>query len=173
MKIPLIIVFLIFLNGQEGYFCSCGGKYDSKYFKEQIERADFVFVGKPIKNVGVHSQRINQLDEEGIGYNVLFKVDSVIKGELKSQEVIIDQWNDGSCANTFKIGEKYIVFGIDYKMHWGYEETIEEEMKLKKEGYEEFTQFDYYTLNEDKYNIINTNYCSSFVKRKSILKYLK
>ncbi|MBC6367320.1 hypothetical protein DDT91_11020 [Algoriphagus sp. AK58] len=173
MKTLVLTILFFLLNAQEGYSCSCGGKYDSKYFKEQIERADFVFVGKAIKNVGVHTQRNNQLDEEGIGYNVLFKVDSVIKGKLKSQEVIIDQWNDGSCAHTLKLGRKYIVFGIDYKMHWNYKETIEEETKLKKEGYEELTQFDYYTLKEDRYNIVNTNYCSSFIKRKSILKSLK
>lgn len=172
-KIPFLILILIFLNAQEGYSCSCGGKYDSEYFKGKIESADFVFVGEAIKNVGFNYHRNNQLSEEGIGHNVLFKIDSVIKGEIKTLVVIIDQYNSGSCTQDFKIGEKYIVFGIDYKNHWHYEETIEEEKKYKKESNEDFTQFDYYASMEKEYPIVSTDYCSSFLNKKSILEFLK
>lgn len=172
-KTPFLILILIFLIIQKGYSCICWEKIDSKLFKGLIERSDFVFVGEAVRNVGFHNQRNNQLDQEGIGYNVLFKVDSVIKGKLKSQEVITDQDNDGSCAQTFKIGKKYIVFGIDYKKHWRYEETIKEEMEYKKESYEDLTQFDFYTSLRNEYPIINTNYCSSFLKKKHILEFLK
>ena len=53
-KAALVSIFFgmsFLLNAQEGYSCSCGGKYDSKYFKEQIERADFVFVGQYRRNL--------------------------------------------------------------------------------------------------------------------------
>ena len=174
MKRLFLILLITFLNAQEGFSCSCGGDYDASYFENQMESADYIFIGEAIKNVGFHTQRNKQLDTEGIGYNVLFKVDSVIKGDLKGTEVILDQWNDGSCTKTFTIGDKYIIFGIDYKKHWNYEETIKMEEEYKKvEGYGDFTQFDFYAAKEDDYSIINTNYCSAFLKGDDILKYLK
>ena len=173
MKKLLLLLFLI-LSGYDIYPCSCGGNYDAEYFEKQKAWADFIFIGEAIENVGPYYQRNNQLDEEKIGHNVLFKVDSVIKGDIKRDMVIIDQWNSGSCTQTFHFGDKYIVFGIDYKKHWDYEETIKNDQDFKRsEGYVELTQFDFYASQEADYSIINTSLCSAFSKKDSILRYLK
>lgn len=102
-----ISIFILFIVSFESIACSC---FELKY-KRMFKHADYVLIGRPVKNVHPDTAVSRVLDLENGGTELLFKVEKILKGDLKTNEVIINQIGRGSCTEWMRIGDKYLVFG--------------------------------------------------------------
>jgi hypothetical protein len=75
-----------------------------------MNEAGFVVIGHAVKNVGFNNEVNDIWDQQNGGYDVLFKVDSVIKGNLNLKTIVIKQFG-GNCDRIFKFGKKYLIVG--------------------------------------------------------------
>ncbi|WP_141655457.1 hypothetical protein [Roseivirga seohaensis] len=115
--LPLILALLCL--PQITNACECAG-IDDAVVKRLIEKYDYVFVGSAIEVLHPDDEKPDFTSNESKGgMNVIFEIDSVIKGESKLKTVIVNQFGMDSCNMWFKLGEKYIVVGkrID-KLNW-------------------------------------------------------
>ena len=76
-----------------------------------LKTYDFVLVGRPMTNIHPDSVAVRLLDNEGFGSEVYFKVEKVLKGEIKQDIVIINQNSFSSCTLGVKLGDRYLLFG--------------------------------------------------------------
>ncbi|MEB2776787.1 hypothetical protein SYJ56_15785 [Algoriphagus sp. D3-2-R+10] len=75
-----------------------------------MSEVEFVIIGHAVKNVGLNTEVNGMWDQHNRGYNVLFEIDSVIKGNLESKMIIVKQFG-GNCDQIFKFGEPYLIVG--------------------------------------------------------------
>jgi hypothetical protein len=105
--VKVISIYILLFISIDSYACSCSGSEYKKIFKH----ADYVIIGRPIKNIHPDTAVSRLLDLEKGGTELIFKVEKILKGDLKTNEVIINQIGRGSCTEWMRIGEKYLVFG--------------------------------------------------------------
>ena len=96
------------------YACTCDYP-DSITINKWIQDADFVLEGTYITNLNPDQEDLRLSNTGESGYNILFRVSSVIKGKISSDTIAILQFNNGNCTQTFKKGESYFVFGYRIK----------------------------------------------------------
>ncbi len=101
----LICVFTI-VSAIDCYSCICSKRDHKKLFN----KSDFVFIGYAVSNLGRDSAVSKLLDVGGQGVNVSFKVERVFKGKIDGEIIAIIQ-EGSSCSMTFRLGDKYLVFG--------------------------------------------------------------
>ena len=110
MKIKLIIIIL--LISFKTLACECMELHEENIneFKESV---DFIFIGTVMNhnrmNENEYYDRLWETNEES--YEIIVKVERVIKGEIKSDFVYITQTLSGNCSRLFKKGEKYVFSG--------------------------------------------------------------
>lgn len=97
----LLTVFTIFF-ATAALACECEQPANSKDVKESFEWAELIVEGTFISNLTTGS------DEQGT--HVLFKVNSVLKGELTSELISIFQLNAGDCQRRFMKETQYIIY---------------------------------------------------------------
>lgn len=110
-----LIVLLITFNFQTLSFgCVCE-PIDSTNVGNWINEADFVVEGEYLTNINPNIELRNRRNEQNLGYDILFKVTSVIKGTISTDTIALIQFDSGSCTETFEHGEKYIILGRSIK----------------------------------------------------------
>ncbi len=92
-------------------------KPGSNEFSETLEEVDFAFIGTPLKNVFYLESELEFLNERGEGADVLVKVDSILKGDFKSDTVFVNQVDVGNCLKMFKLGNTYLIIGFEIKQY--------------------------------------------------------
>ncbi len=109
MKQTLIIILILVFN--YSFACECP-TIDKKAL---IENSEFVFIGTIIENVHFNISMKNYFDKKGYGTDVKIKVDSILKGKVNSEYVIINQTESGNCTRRFEFGKQYLITGIQIK----------------------------------------------------------
>ena len=104
----------LFLLTAKATACECYSP-TKENFKETLLEVDFAFVGTPLKNVFYLESELEYLDNRGTGADILVKVDSVLKGNFKSDTVYVNQVDAGNCLKMFKLGESYLIIGFEIK----------------------------------------------------------
>lgn len=97
------------------FACVCADS-DKETVKAIFENSDFIVIGKAITNINFNPKVEQLLNLDNKGADVLFQIDSVLKGDIqKSDKLFIYQFA-GSCTRTFKFGESYLIFGNSIKI---------------------------------------------------------
>lgn len=170
-KLWLTILFaaLLLITTQTSFACSCSFFWPSEsIIKNLSENSDVVIFGHPIKNV---NDTFVSPNPKYMGTTILFKVESVLKGELKSDTIFINQETMGNCSMHFMPNEKYVIFGKQIKSY----ETI------GANDYSSSTQYSYQSKTlkfrdsdnslpifknlTSKYYTITTSQCISFTSQ--------
>ena len=158
--------------------CECFS-IDSISAKELANEVEFVIIGHAVKNVEFYSEVNRMWDQREQGYNVLIEVDSVVKGNVKSKNIVIKQFG-GNCDQIFEFGEQYLIIGNQLEKFINKTpkrpKTIEGEIPLTSvpppppsihdtKVYlfnNEKEEVDYWNKLANESIIINTSMCSSF-----------
>ncbi len=163
-KIYLTAILLSII--QYSFACSCSYFFlNDVISKDLLEHSDVLIIGHPIKNIDSDfiSPNLNYM-----GTMILFKVDSLIKGELRSDTIFINQETMGNCAQNFIPNETYVIFGnqikkyetVDINDHYSTTGYIKKNETLKFRD-TNFLLTTFETLTK-KYYTITTNQCISF-----------
>ncbi len=107
-RILLIFNFTVFTNLI--YACTCF-PLDSTTIDALLNEVEFVLIGHPKENLNFNREIRNNWNLENEGIEIIFKVDSVLKGNVPQNEVTINQFNEGNCTQVFQFGEQYLVLG--------------------------------------------------------------
>ena len=109
MKFKIFMLFECFFIVKPAITCTCF-PIESVSAKELMEEVEFVVIGRAVKNIGFNREVNSIWDQEKKGFDILFEVDSVLKGDVKSEFLIVKQF-EGNCDQIFKFGVKYLVLG--------------------------------------------------------------
>ena len=166
MKKALLTFAAILWVTLDSKACVCG---DYEY-KEHLKFATHVFIGEAIHNVGPDSTVTQEWDKEGYGATVKFKIKHILKGEVVSDYVVIDQRGNGDCSIGYKFGEEYLIFATDTPKtpplpdfvdlyYLSSDSIFEETYDLEKA---EKRIEDYFNNLKTEYQFMYTSYCNSF-----------
>ncbi len=110
LKQTLFILSIFF--SLELFACQCEelNKENIEDFKQSI---DYIFIGTVVDNINLEeNENIDLYWEKNNHYfEVIIKVEKVIKGNLKSEFIYISQFGVGNCARNFRNSKKYIISG--------------------------------------------------------------
>ncbi|BDD05177.1 hypothetical protein [Aureibacter tunicatorum] len=112
-KLSLIIVFL-FLSLQQIFACQCE-PLDSLTLAKIYHEKDYILIGHIVKGIDNDSNEFSEDTNEESFRNAYFKVDSVLKGKIHSDTMIINQMGQGSCADFYQIGDRKLIAGNQIK----------------------------------------------------------
>ncbi|MCB0495794.1 MAG: hypothetical protein KDC79_06640 [Cyclobacteriaceae bacterium] len=108
IKLSTLLVFVCF-GFSNSFACTC--ETDSTVIRKYMEDAEYIVIGHAIKNIDYNNEVRESWDKRNSGFEVVFVVDSIIKGEIESNEILINQFGEGNCSQLFEFGERYILFG--------------------------------------------------------------
>jgi hypothetical protein len=109
-------------------------------------RSDLIAIGRPIEKI----KGKTDYEEEMI----IFKIDSLIKGNKAIHTILINQNNAGNCAENFELSKEYLITGEEIK-----------DVKF----IDRIRQIDHSDESEkllSEYHTISTNGCRSFELKK-------
>lgn len=93
-------------------FCECQDHDSGKL----MEIADYAVVGQVLKNIHPDRTLTGEFDTTLFSGVVLFQINKVYKGTIKSDSIIIDQRGTGDCMQGFAVGKEYLIFGFKKRM---------------------------------------------------------
>ncbi|MBO9700999.1 MAG: hypothetical protein J7604_12370 [Sporocytophaga sp.] len=170
-----LFTILLITTIQTSFACSCMFFNSNDAMDGLFNSSDLVIIGHPIQNIDTTYYRSK--NPKFIGITILVKVDSVLKGELKSDTIFINQTTNGNCSENFIHNEQYLIFGDQIKTYEnlgitdnGFGEDFYEESKTLKFE-DRFNMIDTFRKYTDKYYTIYTSGCISFMKDSSIWEY--
>lgn len=120
LLLPLILVT------SNSFSCIC----NDDELKKRYDTSEFVFIGLAIRNIACDSTQAKLLDQTQWGIRVSFKIERVIKGDIKSSTIAIIQ-DGNSCSMTFGLGKRYMVFGSKRATMFVHNPEIEESQTWK------------------------------------------
>jgi len=196
----VVITLSIFLLAINSFACDCSPIDKNKVKLIHLE-ADYVIIGTVVDNISFNKYRKTYFDTNESSSNVKVKVNSVLKGKVKSKYVIVNQIFQGNCTRSFIFGNKYLIIGYRIEKFINKEtssithyknkkndslnqipitERISEntdkenryfENKVYLNNAKEYTDYWNKLLNE--FTIISTNSCVSFYKKSKAAKLFK
>lgn len=102
-------MILALILAERSHACTCF-PIDSLSAKELKKEVEFPIIGRAVKNVNYNTEVNDMWDKSNRGYNVLFKIDSIVKGKLKTKTIVIKQFG-GNCDRIFEFGKQYLIVG--------------------------------------------------------------
>jgi hypothetical protein len=97
------VSFLVGISWTEARACTCDLPLLNLTLRQQVKKAQkqsqAVFVGE-----------VMQINPEGYGVSVKFRVESVWKGKLTQEVIIFTGHGGGDCGYQFEVGESYLVY---------------------------------------------------------------
>ncbi|MEK6477517.1 hypothetical protein WJR50_08280 [Catalinimonas sp. 4WD22] len=164
-----VILFMMLLNPAIIYACVCD-KLEKHDVNALIKEADFVVIGRAIKNIHHQPETAQFFDSKNQGSNVLFVVDSIVKGKLQKDTIFINQYTQGSCTAIFDFDNQYLIIGNEISEYKKID-TDSNDMVIPittiKDGSMKISSkvdFDYkfYQSLTDQYNTVSTSDCRTF-----------
>ncbi|WP_026463821.1 hypothetical protein [Adhaeribacter aquaticus] len=171
-----ILIFILSLSFTYSFGCSCATPDTKEGIAKLISDADIVVEGTPYSIIKSNKYSGDNQKKEGV--NLLFDVTSIIKGNLNNKVLAINQEIFGGCAEYYKIGNRYLLFGYEIK---GFQSKKKESNNSKRpidlppgmgEGIDKngiFTSFTYDKIEINyweklliKYRVFTTSSCSTF-----------
>jgi hypothetical protein len=189
MKYLLICVLLF--SSVYSYGCICATPETKKEVEEMIRHADIVVEGTYFSSIHHNFEKREEMLQRKRGIDVLFKVSSIIKGNLKDSIIAINQWGVGNCSQIFTFEDRYIIVGYEIK---GFQSKREEFLQSIKYKYTEpplpppdetDENSILISLMEDKeatdfwqnllgtYRVFSTSWCSTFDPKSKIGRMIK
>ncbi|GAB2848604.1 hypothetical protein [Hymenobacter ruber] len=163
----LLLVFGILVS----FACNCKWFETNAQLEELYNESDLVLVGQPIKSINPQKRHPNA---KYLGFDILLKVTSVEKGEVKVDTVLILQDNS-NCARAFMPKENVIVFGTKIKNVQA-RNVLDDNADL---GYNDKDSSYYYPANDLSYSLykgmyaryttVTTSQCISFATREKLV----
>jgi hypothetical protein len=109
-----VILFLTFTLAQSGFCCSCINR--SKELIEEIyEYSDYVFTGTVITGDYWENEILDFWNTRNMGHHVYMRIDSVIKGDIKIDQIVYIFQAMGGCTETFEYNSKKLIFGQEVR----------------------------------------------------------
>ena len=105
MTIKLVFILSLLLIPNFAMACECSEKADNSGALELANRSDIIVLGRALELLDS-----SKYDQRAV--NVIFKIDSVIKGPADLDQIIINQFTTGNCVKIFEIGEQYLITGL-------------------------------------------------------------
>ena len=82
--------------------CVCEANPSSSNIDEWIGGADFIVEGEYIKDIDWRNSDNDDLNTINQGVDIYFLVSNDFKGDLKSDTIVINQWDNGNCTKVFR-----------------------------------------------------------------------
>ena len=108
MKIRLFFILTFLLISNFAFACVCSEKTNEAGATELENRSDIIVLASALEKVEYSAS-----DQRPI--NIIFKVDSIIKGPTNLKRIVINQWSTGNCVKIFNLGEQYLITGLEIK----------------------------------------------------------
>jgi len=156
MYFKLIVIFYYVLMYSMTFFdlsndvCQCP-PMDKKIIETIKKRSDFICIGKATEELKTDSSFEIPMYR--------FKVDSVLKGQKKYKNIIINQNQAGNCSRFFKIGQEYYMIGNKVNRP---KEIYSMTQKKHSKNLEEIINENY---------VITTDVCRSFSVKDNLVEY--
>jgi|GEM_PF-2987330 len=143
--------------------CGCRWFETNAQLQDLYNESEVVLIGRPIQNVNPQKRYPNA---KFLGFDVLLKVVSVEKGQVRNDTVLVIQGND-NCARAFYPGEKVIVFGSQVSQLRTWSDARNSiGLRFGDEGRTHYapsdTSFALYRRLHDRHTTIGTNQCVTF-----------
>ncbi len=107
-KYFVFVGLLLALNNT--FACECF-PIDSLSAENILKNYEFSIIGSAIKNINYNTEDNEWWDSSKQGYEVVIVIDSVIKGDLSSKEIVINQFSNGNRSQLFEFGKSYFILG--------------------------------------------------------------
>ena len=104
------LLLLLLLTTFNVLSCTCEG-VDESNVEAFLKQYDYVIIGRAIQNIHRNKTHSIVLDKKNQGSQVVFEIDSIIKGSLRERTIIINQFDKGNCSRAFQFQEQYLVLG--------------------------------------------------------------
>jgi hypothetical protein len=102
------VAVLVGISWTEARACTCDLPLLNLTLKQQVKKAQkqsqAVFVGK-----------VMQINPQGYGVSMKFRVENVWKGRLSQEVTIFTGQGDGDCGYRFEVGESYLVYASGHE----------------------------------------------------------
>ncbi|WP_200975142.1 hypothetical protein [Echinicola sp. 20G] len=181
MKALLLICFALLSQQPKSAFACICSSLTTSLANEMISDANLIVEGEYIKTIHFDENMERLLNKSDWGRNILFKVNKVHKGKVKSDTIAIYQ-HGGSCDRSFHKGEKYILLTNKIKSFKSVKLP-----HLKKEQSEDFQEpppppmeptkngkvrrynvpkpfLDYWNNITENYTTVTISLCNSFIQ---------
>ncbi|RTQ46545.1 hypothetical protein EJV47_21575 [Hymenobacter gummosus] len=89
--------------------CSCVWFETEEALQDLFDESDVVLMGHAVRSLTPDLDR--RPSKKYLGYNVLFRVTRVYKGQLRADSIFVLQQAEGNCARPFKRQDTVLVFG--------------------------------------------------------------
>ncbi|VAW26789.1 hypothetical protein MNBD_BACTEROID06-552 [hydrothermal vent metagenome] len=177
MKKHLFLIIILLTLSKQALACICSA-YDEPLVKEMIGYSDIIFIGKVIGSDNWNPYVVEMWDKERRGSDVIIQVESVIKGNIKKNDLIFVYQSAGSCTESFEYGSTHLIFGNRILKIHQLEEKLDSSTELPPPGPDEsgLQEEGVYKTNADgepidflrkqiqKYTVIDTDMCRSFLQ---------
>ncbi|MEP2772510.1 MAG: hypothetical protein ABJH05_10190 [Fulvivirga sp.] len=91
--------------------CYCIEPIDKKGVQNLMDNSDLIFYGSAITSIYLEPELTEFYNNRNNGYNVIVKIDSVIKGDLNVGDEVLIYQNSGNCDELFYYGERKLILG--------------------------------------------------------------
>jgi hypothetical protein len=182
MKKLIFIAIIILTFVIRAKACTCK-EYNDSTIHSMIEHSDIIFIGKVIESDNWNPFTVEKCNKERRGSDVIIKVDSVIKGNIRKNELLFIYQSAGSCTENFRYESTHLIFGNQIiKIH-----KVRKELKQANEAPPSQYPSEYglqeggvYKTNADgeplnflrkqvkKYTVIDTDMCRSFFRNSDL-----
>ncbi|WPP49670.1 hypothetical protein [Catalinimonas niigatensis] len=107
----IILTFLLLtLKIHLSICCECPSTNEESV-KRTFEKAEIIVIGHAVRNMNYNVEVRKSWDNRSQGFDFLFKVDSVLKGDTTIKEIIVTQLLSDGCSRRFDFGEPMILSG--------------------------------------------------------------
>lgn len=110
----ILTILLVSFEIKAALACECPPT-NEETVKLNFDEAEIIVIGHAIRNVNYNTEVRNSWDNRNQGFDVVFKVDSVLKGSISLDEVIVTQLLSDGCSRRFEFGEQMIISGSSIK----------------------------------------------------------
>ena len=95
------------------FSCTCPDFSSKKSIEKLIKSVDVIIVGTVVEHINVEGLEYVDLiwESDKRSQNVIVRVDKIIKGEVKTEYISINQLAAGNCAIGFEYKKQYLITG--------------------------------------------------------------
>jgi hypothetical protein len=196
MRKLLIILTLFFTFTHSGLACRCTN-HSKELFHEILEYSDYAFIGTVLTGDYWEDEILDFWNTRNMGHHVYMRIDSVIKGDLRINQIVYIYQAKGGCTENFEYNSEKLIFGREIKKIEVQEEKESKEAKDYDSVPPPPPPPDFYGLDENgthktapdpkklsfleeklkHYTVIDTDMCGSFNSKstaaKEIISWLK